>query len=102
MFLPSHSLGTFAGIFSTTMKMLLVKTQKFGHATGLRKGAVKGVVLVWDTWTNNQRQIEDRVAQLMLGKQMVEKKTETSAYCWKLKTLLKLSTWNCEGTMQAL
>ena len=50
------SLGSFSfrpcasNFFPTTMATLPVKTQKFGlkKATGLRKGAVEGVVLVSD------------------------------------------------------
>ena len=50
VFFSGSVLQTFAACFSTTMAMLPVKTQEFGlkNATGLRKGAVEGVVLVSD------------------------------------------------------
>ena len=42
------ALGTSAGKFSTTMKMLPVKSQEFGHknSTGLRNGAVESKLIV--------------------------------------------------------
>ena len=50
VFLSGHALRTFAGYFPTIMAMLPVKTQEFGlkKGTGLRKGAVEGVVVVSD------------------------------------------------------
>ena len=47
--LSSRALRQFAGCFSTTMEVLPVKTQAgLKKATGLREGAVEGVVLVSD------------------------------------------------------
>ena len=50
VFLSGRALRTFVESFSTTMETLPVKTQAFGlkKATGLRYGAVEGVVLVSD------------------------------------------------------